>query len=259
MNRLVELSHADLQGWLIALLVGLLMAVCTPAHAFHTGRTFGEAPGAGGGGGLYYVGAPRERGWTCTACHHDAPGKLRVRFATDAFSSFTYVPSSDNEITIRIENERLGMSAGLSNFNGMVLSVFTAEGQPAGTFTNAAADQYEVRSSSRGDLAIASAGRQTGVTEWRFTWVAPPAGTGPVTLYLGVVDGNGANSAANETLTDPFGDDVYTAKVTLQEAAVTASVQAAPPLLPTWPTPLHQLAILDDRRRRRRRQKSPRE
>jgi hypothetical protein len=200
-----------------------IVCVCTsPAFAFHVGKTFADAPGAGGGGGLYFVGSPRERGWTCTACHTEAPRDLKVRFSASLFTDFHYAPDGTTELTIRITNESRGLSAGLSNFNGMVLSVLDGAGNPAGTFTNATPDQYEIRSTSRGDLAIASAGQTTGVIEWRFSWVAPVAGTGSVTMYLAVVDGNGADSDPNITLTDPFGDDVYVAKVVLQEASPAA-------------------------------------
>jgi hypothetical protein len=40
------------------------------------------------------------------------------------------------------------------------------------------------------------------LTSWKFTWVAPAAGAGDLTLYLGMVDGNsdGDSSLNDDTL-----------------------------------------------------------
>ena len=63
--------------------VALAVAVITwlvagSALAFHAGNLFDVPPGGGGGGGLFYTGSPREHGWTCGACHIDAPGRVEV-------------------------------------------------------------------------------------------------------------------------------------------------------------------------------------
>jgi hypothetical protein len=52
---------------------------------------------------------------------------------------------------------------------------------------------------------------------WRFFWTAPPAGTGPLTVYVAAVDGNGGvGKAINDQ--DPYGDDTVAANFFLQEA-----------------------------------------
>jgi hypothetical protein len=55
------------------------------------------------------------------------------------------------------------------------------------------------------------------MTSWRFWWTAPPAGTGPLTVYVSAVDGNGGNgSAANDQ--DPYDDDTVSASFFFQES-----------------------------------------
>ncbi len=55
------------------------------------------------------------------------------------------------------------------------------------------------------------------MTAWRFWWTAPKAGTGPLTVYVAAVDGNGGSgSAANDQ--DPYSDDTVAASFSLQEA-----------------------------------------
>jgi hypothetical protein len=67
---------------------------------------------------------------------------------------------------------------------------------------------------------IVSAGQKPNLTSWTFQYTAPDPAVGPVTLYLAAVDGNGANSPPTKTLTDPFGDDVFVATVTLQPSGM---------------------------------------
>jgi hypothetical protein len=181
-----------------------LIAGPARAAAWHTGATFDDAPGAGGGGGLFYTGAPRERGWTCTACHIDPPGELRVELSADGalFAEGRYEPDRRYRITVRIGNERLGRASPRSNFNGMAASIANERGEPAGRIS--AGEGFYLR----GDAIIASDSTEVGTLEWSFDWTAPARGSGPVTLYLGVVDGNGAESGPNATLTDPWDDDV---------------------------------------------------
>lgn len=217
------------------LLGGLLGLVCGwtgTASAFHAAQTFADAPEQGGGGGVFYSGTVHERGWDCAACHTQPGADIKVRFTTDLFSSFEYEPEEAYAFTISLD-EQLGISSTRSNYNGFVLSMLTSEGRPAGRLTNAPADRYYVRSNSAGDVSIlATAGQDPGETEWSFTWIAPPRGTGPVTLALGVVDGNGADSSPDETLTDPFGDGVFMAKVDLTErgGAATAATPSYGPV-----------------------------
>ena len=62
------------------------------------------------------------------------------------------------------------------------------------------------------------AGEGKDMTMWMFTWRAPLAGRGALTLHLAMVDGNGAASASVPQ-NDPGGDDVAVAKLRLCETA----------------------------------------
>jgi hypothetical protein len=198
------------------------------AWAYHTGATFDRAPGAGGGGGLFYTGAPRERGWTCEACHVDPPVATQVVVRiqpAELLVDRVYVPGQSYDVTVTLENEQLGRMSARSNFNGMAMTVMDESGAVAGDFSGFAAEDFYVR----GRSIIASSGTTVGATEWSFRWTAPEAGRGEITLYLGVVDGNGANSPADVTLTDPFGDGVFIGYLAATESSAApagATVQA---------------------------------
>lgn len=203
------------------LALGLAVAIVSltlgaaSARAWHTGRLFSDPAGAGGGGGYFYTGSPRERGWTCTTCHVDAPRTLRVSIASaeGLFSSRRYTPGAVYSITVRIENETLGLAASRSNFNSMALTVLDGSDAPAGTLGGYDATRFF----ARGTSILASSATTVGETEWVFTWTAPPVGSGRVTFYLAVVDGDGAGSGPTETLTDPFGDDVALGRLEIDE------------------------------------------
>jgi hypothetical protein len=216
---------------LAGVLAGMLVALgclghARTARAYHTGVTFDRPPGAGGGGGLFYTGAPRERGWTCAACHVDPPVPVQVVVRIEPGELLVdrvYVPGQTYDLTVTLEDERLGLSAGRSNFNGMAMTIMDESGAVAGDFSGFAAEDFYVR----GRSIIASSGTTVGVTEWSFRWTAPAAGRGEITLYLGVVDGNGANSPADVTLTDPFGDGVFIGYLAATESSAAAAQASA--------------------------------
>jgi len=95
----------------------------------------------------------------------------------------------------------------------MAISSVSHEGRLVGRFSGYAAQDYF----SRGDAILAASGTTPNQTQWAFDWTAPESGEGSVGLYLGVVDGNGADSGATETLTDPFGDDLVMGRIQLRE------------------------------------------
>jgi hypothetical protein len=67
---------------------------------------------------------------------------------------------------------------------------------------------------------------RNGADTWRFFWTAPKAGTGPLTVYVTAVDGDGgAGTVANDQ--DPYGDDTVSASFFLQEAGAPVHDRAA--------------------------------
>jgi hypothetical protein len=220
------------RGWAAGCLVVLCwLSAIQSAQAFHAAQTFadGTENGGGGGGGVFYTGAPQERGWTCAACHLNAQGKLRVLFSSKLFGT-SYTPGAEYAMRIRISNESQGLAATRSNYNGMVLRIADSKGAPAGRIKDAPADIYYVRSNSAGDVSIvANSGMKPRQTEWTFTWAAPAAGKGPVSFHLGVVDGNGGGGGPDDTVTDPFNDDVFMTKVSVNEGKAASGKTALLP------------------------------
>lgn len=210
-----------MERWMVVLAVVLgITAHAEVAAAFHTGRTFGDPPGAGGGGGIFYLGMPLERGWNCTMCHEDAPGRMEIRVTVEPpelFQSFRYESGATYAFTVKMVwkdgASELGLGAGRSNFNALAVGASDPEGIFAGTLQGGGF----VAGSGAGTIA-SDVG--DGVTSWQFNWFAPTeAGRGPVSLYFGAVDGNGADSDPEVTRSDPFGDDVFMAEVMLDERA----------------------------------------
>jgi len=185
------------------------------ASAFHPGSDFDKSPGAGGGGGIFYAGVPREKGWTCAACHIDAPGKIKLSMVSSLVTDRRYSPGQAYPITVQLVGEHAGLGSPQSNYNTMAVAAVLGDGSVGGRFSGYAPEDFY-----DGTTTLVSAGKKVGVTSWTFTWNAPSAMLGPVTIYLCVVDGNGANAAPGVTLTDPFGDDVACGSVTVTEAIV---------------------------------------
>lgn len=224
------------------LLVLAMLSIPSPALAFHVGSTFAAAPGAGGAGRIYYVATPLERGWDCTMCHVDPPGKISLAVDVEPstlFDDFRYVPGETYEFTVRLLGEHLGQQAGRSNFNALALAFTNPEGIYQGSIGG-----FDPNEFFDGSGAIASAGTRVGATDWTFQWTAPDAGTGPVSLYLGAVDGNGANSDANTTRTDPFGDDVFMSQIHFDEAPTASAAVGPPTAAPSSKPMLLALALL---------------
>jgi hypothetical protein len=212
----------------------LAMLAPASALAFHAGDVYDKPPGAGGGGGTFYAGVAPERGWTCAACHTNAPGTIRVELDSnprDLFDSSSYLPGQAYAIDATLIGEHEGLGSPQANFNSITVTVIDENGQPAGSLS--ASDDFY----ASGVATIASAGQRVGATKWSFTWHSPPSSVGPVSIHVACVDGNGANGGPNGTLTDPWGDDVFVGSLDL--AGPTAPAQqgfgfAAVGLTVTW-------------------------
>ena len=204
--------------WFVLAATAATTLLCVRARAFHAGAMFDKAPGAGGGGGVYYLGQKSERGWDCTACHLDAPRRIRLTVETSPASLLAdqrYRPGAQYDFTVTLVGEHLGTASPLANFNSLALIFADAAGAPAGVLAGYAPEDFY----SGNQAHLASAGTKPNQTRWTFTWFAPDAGAGAVTLRLSAVDGNGANSAPTDVLTDPKGDDFYSTVLKFGEGA----------------------------------------
>jgi hypothetical protein len=200
-----------------AWLGSIALVVCFAARsasAFHAGATYDKPAGAGGGGGVFYTGAARERGWDCSACHTKAAHQIQVRLGAtpDLLTDFAYVPGQTYSFTATLEGEHLGKQSSTANYNGLAIAFVDSKGNDAGTLSGYSPDDFYSPSAA----TITSAGTRVGVTRWTFRWTAPAKGSGPVTLHAAAVDGNAAGQSSG-TLTDPWGDDVFVGKLLLKE------------------------------------------
>jgi hypothetical protein len=193
------------------------------AWAFHSVDSFSDGAAIGGGSNIYYTGSPRFRGWTCTACHLDAPQDLLLNVSSEPAGLLldrVYVPDTAYTITVAFASETRGLEAN-ANYNTFAAELVDGEGSPVGGFFGF--DENLMKTTPAQDVLFARGQKNVQVTAWTFKWQAPAAGTGYLDLYLAAVDGNGADSATEAS--DPLGDDVSTGVLRLAEEGV-----PAPPL-----------------------------
>lgn len=192
-----------------------------------------SSPGAGytystGVAPIYGTGSTRDRGVTCAHCHIKAPGAIDASIAPspawqNVGGSLAYKPGQTYSITVSLLNESKGVTTPTNNLNGFALTIEKASGQGAGVFQNDAATPVttnnctSTRVVNTTETSLIAAGvttylispttagggcytvifmPKTNSTVWNFKWTAPAIGSGPLTIYYGVVDGdtNGKDS-----------------------------------------------------------------
>jgi hypothetical protein len=256
------------------------------------GATYGA-----NGEGIYFTGAPRFASQTCASCHIDAPGRVGLSLGADPVALFAdgYEPGKTYELQVQLQNETEGTQyktttctdpPGLTtgyvqcNNNNFALEVDDSGGTPlSGYFCatppnggNCAAPDGSEESLVAPDGDAIFGNRpldpntprlelRNGPKSWHLWWTAPKVGSGPVTIYVTAVDGNGgAGKATNDQ--DPYGDDTVAASFFIQEqgAPVPTGAQAscalvAAPARAAWPAVLvgGALVLIVLRQRRRRR------
>ena len=173
---------------------------------------WGRASGANLTG---YSGAPGEG--TCTSCHSANANTAGGAVAITADRS-TYPPGQ----LVRI---RVTVADPAARRWGFELSPRLASNAAAGILV--AADSAAQVSGATGALQFAtqtSSGTRAGTSgssSYDLFWIAPPAGSGPVTLYAaGLACNNNGGSS---------GDATYTAKVTIPPAAAVVGTARALP------------------------------
>ncbi|MEZ4401922.1 MAG: hypothetical protein R3B06_17970 [Kofleriaceae bacterium] len=198
------------------------------AVAFPFTRSWHE-PAAGaagtnraGAGGLYGTGGRTDHGLKCAHCHTGGAGQIGVTIAAQppfqtVNGDAAYRPAQRYTITVTMTGEHRGSAA--SNQNGMAATVEDASGRRAGRLVSDAGQDAAACPTANPypNAASLPAGRTTfmygdchgvlplprpGLTAWVFDWVAPGAGAGDLTLFLGVVDGDtgGGSSTGDDTV-----------------------------------------------------------
>jgi hypothetical protein len=221
-----------------------------PAQGFSDILQWGEdAHGKEAGGGfLFGTGSQSDWGVTCAMCHTNNKGQqgnVTMTFTpTPAFQSVqgqsAYKPGQLYQIAVVMKaasGELLG-TGDAEDLNNFAATIEDASGKLAGTLysdvcpgggqnncvnTGACPDTYTPLPQlpantttymyGQGCNTLFSLGR-TGLTSWKFSWKAPAAGAGTVTLYYGAVDGDAAGEPVSS-----LGDDVAVGTVKLAEGS----------------------------------------
>ncbi|MEO6773485.1 MAG: DUF4266 domain-containing protein [Kofleriaceae bacterium] len=229
-------------------LVVAALCVAAPASAFPTGGQFDQdAVMNDGGGGIAFDGAPRFAGHTCEVCHTDAPHLIGVKLEADAPELFSsgYTPAHQYHLRVVLENEHAGLQYVANgpdcgqidatpfkpcDDNGFGLELDDSSGAVAGTFVPVIANACSTAMADDPIVHILKDNavvheQHNGRTSWDVCWTAPAAGTGTVTAYVAVVDGNGGTGSAAFP-NDTIDDDVAAGAVPIAEAGGAAMQNA---------------------------------
>jgi len=186
-----------------------LAGAATEAEAFHPAPSFDAPAAVGGGGGMYFTGSPRDRGYDCTICHVDSDGAIEARIELTPATDGAYVPGTTYQIAVSLVGEHRGFGSA-TNPNSFIAELVDDTRAHVGLVGNLGT---KVRAIGDGSVV---GGEPIGGNAWTFAWQAPAAGAGAVTLHLGMVDGDGAGVAETVT-TDPNRDDVAVVALRLCE------------------------------------------
>lgn len=205
------------------------------------GQPGGNPSLAPGAGLLYGTGGAKERGITCALCHIKAPGTIGATVTPSVpwqviGNGNGYKPGMQYTITVTMTGETKNPGT-VDNLNGFALTIENAAGNGVGTFATdqnpavTTANCTNTRVLGAAETNLVTAGVTTymispsnagggcytvvsvpklGATSWTFKWTAPAIGSGPVTIYYGVVDGDHGG-------TDSKGDDVKQGTIKLVE------------------------------------------
>jgi hypothetical protein len=218
------------------------------------------------GEGVYFTGAPRFASLTCQSCHEGGPQRVGLHLNADDVALFSdgYTPGKTYALEVELTNESAGTRFATAtctdapsaddsftfvpcNANGYALEIdaagvpmagFCARAPAGGACPPADPTNDESLVAPGGDAIFANRVRspnpdtpkvllRNGALRWHLWWTAPKAGTGPVTVYVAAVDGNGGNGTAAIDQ-DPYGDDTVQGNFFLQEARAAVRNRATP-------------------------------
>ncbi len=219
----------------ISLLIGAAIVLpAAGALAFPFGKSWHDRAdgnqsnnGRAGAGGIYGTGGQTDYGITCAHCHIGAQGKIDVQITpTPAWlkvnNQDAYKPGQTYQITLTMLNEWKGLNQGNNNLNGFAWTAENQSGKVAGTLIsdsgvasdncpaaypmNAPAGTTYVYGDCHGIIFVP----KNNSTTWNFSWKAPAAGAGQVTVFYSVVDGDHADKSSLD-------DDVRSGTIKLVE------------------------------------------
>ena len=218
-----------------------LLLLAAPAYAFPTGTQFDLDPMKGdGAGGIAFTGSPRFTGHACVVCHTEPAGTISLGLEADHPELFTdgYKPNMQYHLRVALENQHAGAQYAAAgdncgfavmpyvpcDQNGFALEMDDLSGAPKGKFVPFSAGAC-VTGTPPADVdiytmmdggAVVHKGAHHAQTQWDFCWTAPAAGTGALTAYVAIVDGNGGDGTMNFPA-DTLNDDTISGAVPLPE------------------------------------------
>lgn len=222
---------------IVSAVAACIIVPAAVASAFPFGKSWHDRAdgtqangGRAGAGGIYGMGSARDFGITCAHCHIKAEGLISATITpTPAWGtvngSSSYKPGQKYSITVAMTGEHKGLNQMNNNLNGMAITVEDQAGKVKGLFesdtspvvkSDACPSSYPAQNPAAGTTYLY--GDCHGVfyiprpntTTWTYSWTAPAAGSGPLTIYYGVVDGDADGKSS-------LGDDVKMGTVKLVE------------------------------------------
>ena len=208
-----------------AILAGVLVVAASamvwafPAPQFwHQAATGRAGVNRAGAAGRYGTGGRTDKGIKCSHCHIQGEGKIGVTLAANPpFASVggedRYTPGQRYTLTITMTGEHRNAGTTINNNNGMAATIENASGQRAGRFVADAGQDTAACPAANPYPTTAGmpAGKTTfmygdchgvlplsfrGLTQWKFDWIAPAAGAGNLTVFVGMVDGNAGEESS---------------------------------------------------------------
>ena len=194
---LAETFVGSLRTVAVLLPMLLLLAIPLPAWAFQFYFFFAGPSSSGEGGGRYFTGSPRYKFFNCRICQVHTPGEIRVSLRTEPEDLFRqgYQPGVTYEGQLTLDRDLRAPGVKLFSTNNFCFEVLDTSGRNVGTldtgFPGTPLSQLLEPVVLSPDSTVVMSGPFFPDLSWSWFWVAPPPGTGPVTFYLGFVDGNG--------------------------------------------------------------------
>jgi len=206
-----------------ALVIAGFVLPAAAAFAFPFGKSWHDKSdgspktnGRAGAGGIYGMGSQKDYGITCAHCHIKGQGLISATITpTPAWTKVNgldaYKPGQKYSITIALVGEHRGLNQGNNNLNGMAATIEDQGGNVKGIF---ASDTVPPVASDACPSAFPAANPTVGTTylygdchgviyipkpnatSWTFSWTAPAAGSGQLTMFYGVVDGDAGGKSS---------------------------------------------------------------
>jgi len=213
---------------------GVTLAFPFP-YLYHEPAAGDASQNRAGAGGIYKTNGKQDFGIKCSDCHTNGAGTIGVSLTIIKLPSSAatgwdvvggadgYEPGATYQVQVDLTGQHLFAATNMDT-NGMVATFEDQSGNLAGVLTS---DSGQTSSSCPstypfpgvhkgpgggattvlfGDCHAVISFLNVQSTTWNFEWTAPSAGTGDVTLHLGVVDGDtgGSSSLDDDTVERSF-------------------------------------------------------